>query len=121
MINLTKEQYYELIEFLPDDNIIKSLIDFIYKTKKSFMVVKDLDNNYYLFEIVSFKNLVDEVRIKLMSYNKIPAVLYEHHSMIRPREDFYGNKIVMFFNNDTIGVKKIKMLNSFDEGMEYMI
>ena len=117
MINLTKEKYNELIEFLPDDNIIKSLIDFIYKTKKSFMVVKDLDNNYYLFEIVSFKNLYNEVRIKLMSYNKIPAVLYEHYSM----EDFYNNKLVMFFNNDTIGIKKIKMLNSFDEGMEYML
>ena len=121
MINLTKEKYNELIEFLSDNNKIKILISLVYQSNKSFMLVEDLDDNYYLFEIVSFMKLRDDVRVNLISYNKIEAVLYQHNSMIRPREDFYDKKLVIFFNNDTIGVKKIKVLNSFDEGMEYML
>lgn len=121
MINLTKEKYNELVEFLSDDNLIKILIDLIYKSKKSFMSVKDLDNNYYLFEIVSFKKLRDDIKINLINHNKESAVLYNHNSMIKRAGDLYHNKIIIFFNNTPIGVKTIKLIDSFDDALEYLV
>lgn len=121
MINLTEEKYNELIEFLSDNDKIKIIIELIYETKKNFMLIEDLGNNYYLFEVVSFNKLHNDVRIEIINNNKIPAVLYNHNSMIKREGDLYYNKIIMFFNNTSIGIKTIKLLDSFDDALEYII
>ena len=110
MINLMEYNCDALIENISNRHL-KALVKWIFETKKSFIMFETNKHKWIIFEIMSFDKRKNDLSIKLQCHNKIPAIY---------AEDAWGS-VNLFYENKIIPTSYVKLLDSFDEGMEYML
>ena len=110
MINLMDYDYNELIKGITYKNTIY-FIKSIFETNKNFILIEYSSGKHLVFEIMSFVKKKDDVAIELKSINSKQAVLC--------RSSF--DNIVVFYERGEFVVNTIKLLDSFDDALEYLV
>lgn len=110
MINLMDYDYNELIKGITYRHTIY-FIKSIFETNKNFILIEYSGGKYLVFEMMSFVKSKDDIAIILRSFNNKQGILC--------RSSF--DNVVVFYERDTFLISTIKLLNSFDDALEYLV